>query len=268
MSQLTHKCIFVPLNRFPAKHLILRNLSVSRCACTIIRSRRFGKKRSWKRVRSVRILGRKCNFEDVNPHISKFPHVSTQPWNVHVVDTWRSPATFSVLWLAHTVLYSRHHPRVSRLPAGLKRVGTSFIALTADLETALQLSSSSFCLQSDVALISCLTITSAGIVVCTLSGPQEGTDAVFYSKTISTCNNSWRPKANFCLCTLVLWRGLGLCVMFHLHAADNDLWTNRCRPFREKSSVEGGGPAICRGGKLRVISTRVLWTQGLLSHLL
>lgn len=104
-----------------------------------------------------------------------------------------------MLSLTCTVLYSRHHPWVSRLHAGLKGVETSFIALTADLETTLQLSSSSLCLQSNVALMSSLTITSAGIVVCTLSGPQEGTDCVFYSKTISTCKNSWRPEANFCL---------------------------------------------------------------------
>lgn len=112
-----------------------------------------------------------------------------------------------MLTLTCSVLYSRQHPWVSRVPAGLKGVETSFIALTAHLETVLQLSSSSVCLQSDVALTSCLTITSAGTVVCTLSGPQEGTDFFILSKTISTCINSWRPKANLCLWALVFGGG-------------------------------------------------------------
>ena len=118
-------------------------------------------------------------------------------------DTCRLPAIISRLSLTCTFLYSRHHPWVSRLPAGLKGGETSFIALTADLETVLRFSSSSFYLHSNVALMVCLTITSTGIVICTMSGPQE---AFFYSKIRCTCNNSWGPKANFCLWALVLWR--------------------------------------------------------------
>lgn len=185
----------------------------------------------------VCILGRKCTFKDVNSLISRFPHQRTD-MKCAFVDTCRQPATFSMLSLTCTTLYSRHHPRVSRPRAGLKGVGTSFIALTADLETVQQLSSSSFWLQSDVALNSCLTITSAGIVVCTLSGLREGTDCGFYSETISTCNNSWRPKANF------------------------GLVDQQVPPAWEESRVlRGGGPTMCRGDK------QFLWTQGLVSHL-
>lgn len=130
-----------------------------------------------------------------------------------------------MLSLTCTVLYSRHHPRVSRLHAGLKWAGISFIALTADLETVLQLSSSSFCLQSDVALISCLTITSAGIVVCTLSGPREGTDCGFLYKNYFHLQQQLEAKSELLLlCTCVVV-GAGF---------DNDLWTNRC-PLLERN---------------------------------
>lgn len=125
-----------------------------------------------------------------------------------------------------TFLYSRHHPWVSRLPAGLKGGETSFIALTADLETVLQFCSSSLCLHSNVALMVCLTITSTGIVICTMSGPQEGTDCIFIQKFVPPATTAGGQKRTFA-CEHLCCGGSWVCVTLHLNA-DNDLWTNMC----------------------------------------
>lgn len=125
------------------------------------------------------------------------------------VDKCRLTAMSSTLSLTFTILYSRHHPWVSRLSADLKGDETSFVAFTADLKTVLRFSSSSLCLHSNIVLMVYLTITSTGTVICTVSGLQEGTDCIFCSKICSTCNNSRGAKSELLLVIICVVAGAG-----------------------------------------------------------
>lgn len=102
-------------------------------------------------------------------------------------DTCGSPVIISVILLTCAFLYSRYHPWVSRFPAGLKWDETSSVALTADLETLLHLCSSSLCLQSNVSLMSYLTITSAGIVYIVWTAGGNG----FFPPAITAGGQKW-----------------------------------------------------------------------------
>lgn len=198
------------------------------------------KKKNW----SVHILGRKYKLPHI--YISTCQHTDMNYTFVQV-RICGLPASISMLSLTYTVLYSRHHHWVTRVPAGLKgsncwsgdSPATLFLfSLPPERCCPYALSHNNLCWGCGLYIL----WTAGGNRLCFLI------QKLFRPATTA----GGQKKANFCLGAFVLSLWLGLCVMFHLNT---DSWANS---MRRTKSVEGGGPARCRGILVKGITVYVV----------